>query len=237
MDDTISIIFPTRYRHNNVKELLDTLQNTVKYKARCEVCIYFDDDDVDTINKCKEFINNYDITVKYIVGPRLVLSQLWNEAYEKLATGTIIMQCGDDIRFRTPDWDEVVYNAYNKFDDKILLVFGNDGIAFEKLATHSFVSRKWIEVSGMWLPPYFASDFNDVWLDEVARKVGRIQYFPDLYFEHMHVLVKKAVEDMNTRERLARHTQQNPKKIYDSTISERNQHVSKLLQYINEHKQ
>lgn len=236
MNDSISIVFPTRYRVNNVRELLETLQNTVKYKSRCEVCIYFDEDDVDTIEKCKEFIHNYEIKVNYIVGPRLVLSQLWNIAYEKLATGSIIMQCGDDIRFRTPDWDEVIYNAYNKVDDKILLVFGNDGIAFEKLATHSFVSRKWIEVSGMWLPPYFASDYNDVWLDEVARKIARIQYFSELYFEHMHILVNKAVEDNNTRERMARHAQQNPTKIYEDTAAERDQHAARLLKYIIEFK-
>jgi glycosyl transferase/beta-hydroxylase protein BlmF len=181
-------------------------------------------------------MDNYEIKVKHIVGPRLVLSQLWNIAYEKLATGTIIMHCGDDVMFRTVNWDEEVYKAYMEVPDKILLVFGNDGIAADKCATHSFVSRKWIEVSGMWLPPYFVSDFNDVWLDEVARKIDRIKYIPKLYFEHMHFIAQKAVKDKNTNERLKRHQQNKPEQIYKTTAPERDHHAATLLKYMHEFK-
>jgi len=228
--DKISIIIPTRKRPNNIERLFNSLINTADEPNNLEICLYLDDDDVDTINYISnKYIN--DNRVLYFVGPRIVLSQMWNEAY-KLATGNIIMHGGDDLIFRSKSWDSIVRKAFNNFPDKILLVYGRDGIKDKELATHSFIHRRWIEVSGFFLPPYFTSDYNDTWLDNVSQKVGRRCYLPEVFTEHMHYSVGKAVKDENTIERYVRANKQNPKNLYLSLEHERLEHAYKLNKYI-----
>jgi hypothetical protein len=147
------------------------------------------------------------------------------------------MHCGDDIRFRTNDWDIKIKEKFDNSNDKIILVFGNDGIGRHKLATHSFIHRKWIEVSGFWLPPYFVSDFNDTWLDFVARYIKRIVYISEIYTEHLHYCRKKAIIDDNTKRRLEIHVTEKPDEIYRNTENERIMHAQKLLDYINNYNQ
>jgi len=82
------------------------------------------------------------------------------------------------------------------------------------------------------LPPYFVSDFNDCWLYDVAGRIQRRVYLPHVYTEHMHHIVGKAEIDENTRERLARHEREDPKKLYDEKTNERKADADKLLKYI-----
>ena len=42
--------------------------------------------------------------------------------------------------------------------------------------THGFLHRNWVETVGYFVPPYFSSDFNDTWLNEVADMIGRKIY-------------------------------------------------------------
>jgi glycosyltransferase involved in cell wall biosynthesis len=223
-----SIILPTRKRVKSVERLMNSIIDTVSDKNTFEMCVYVDDDDDDTLNYVKK-----EGRIKYKVGPRITLSKMWNECYEELSTGEIIMHCGDDIIFRSKDWDVLVKDAIDKYDDKILLVYGMDGIQNENMATHSFVHRKWIEASGFWLPPYFSSDYNDLWLDNVARDIHRIKYIPEIYTEHMHFTVGKSEIDSNTTDRLHRHNKDNVAGIWTSTQNERNQHAEKLTLCIN----
>jgi hypothetical protein len=228
----ISIIFPTRTRTGFVEELIKSAQQTADNFSYLEFCIYYDLDDNETKDYIAEASSRYQ-NVKYTTSnDSLNLSEMWNYAYSTLATGDIIMHCGDDIRFRTKSWDTIVINKFKESRDKILLVYGNDGIQKSNLATHSFIHRKWIEVSGFWLPPYFTSDYNDTWLDNVASRINRRVYLGDVYTEHLHYTVGKTEIDDNTRRRLNRHEKENPLAIYNSKESERVIHANKLQTYI-----
>jgi len=231
--ETISIILPTRKRADKVKEMLQSIEDTVHHKDRVEVCFYFDEDDTTTHEQCKSYFNDFTFTIKSLVGPRIVMSNTWNKAFEELSTNSIIMLCADDFRFRTENWDDMVYGAFSKYPDKILLVYGNDLIWTNgRLATHGFVHRKWIEITGMWLPPYFVSDYCDTWIDNVARMVNRIQFIPKMIIEHLHFCVGKAQIDENTMDRLKRHSAFQPKITWDATLDERKEQARKLLIYI-----
>lgn len=228
----ISIIFPTRTRINKVQELIDSVEETADDLNEIEFCIYYDNDDIETKNFLHEILSKR-INLKYITSNENInLSQMWNYAYTNLATGDIIMHCGDDIRFRTKSWDTTIKHKFDESLDKILLVHGDDGLRRESLATHSFVHRKWIEVSGFWLPPYFVSDYNDTWLDDVATKLNRKIYLPDIYTEHMHFSCGKSQMDDNTNRRLERHSKENPGVIYIQKTNERLEQVEKLKLYI-----
>ncbi len=234
MDEKISIILPTRQRPNSIDRLWKSIMDTVDDSDNVEMCVYVDNDDNITIDHLK---NKYgdNKKIKFIVGKRITLSKMWNEAY-KLATGNIIMLCADDIVFRTKSWDTSIRKEFDKYSDKIVLVFGCDGLRWGTLATHSFVHRKWIEISGFWLPPYFVSDYCDTWLDDVSKRINRRIYKQEIYTEHMHYDIGKAKMDQNMRDRLKRHKQENPGLLYNSLINERIKHAKKLSDYINKMK-
>jgi len=232
--ETISVVLPTRRRPDKVREMLQSIEDTTHHKDRVEVCFYFDEDDTNTLDQCKSYFNEFTFTIKHMVGPRITMSDTWNKAYEKLATNSLIMLCADDFRFRTKYWDDIVYDAFSKYQDKIALVYGNDMIWTDgRLATHGFVHRKWVEVSGMWLPPYFVSDYCDTWIDNVARMINRIHFIPSMVIEHLHYTVGKSQIDENTFERLTRHKFNNPSEIWKNTLAERQDQARKLLTYIN----
>ena len=114
------------------------------------------------------------------------------------------MQCADDIRFRTPGWDEAVIEAFEKYDDKIVYVYGRDGIADERMATHGFMHRRWYEALGYFTWPAFSSDYGDLWNHTIARKLDRLHYIEEVYTEHLHPAVNKAELDATHRDRIDR---------------------------------
>ena len=233
--DIISIIFPTRNRPNNCNRIINSIKDTVSNeRLNCiEFCLYIDDDDIITIPELENLKISTNINIKYIQGPRICLSKMWNEAYEKLSVGNIIMQCGDDFIFKTYDWDIIVRNKFNEYEDRLILVFGRDEIHNGNFAAHSFVHRNWIETSGFWLPPYFSSDYSDTWLNDVSVMINRRIFIDNLYIEHMHYTVGKADIDQNTLDRLERHHTDNVAKIYEEKQDERNNHSNLLLNKIN----
>lgn len=237
MEESISIIFPTRERPNAVLELFQTLQDNTHHKSRLEICLYFDDDDINSLQIIENNKNKFDFKIKTIVKPRFFtkMSNMWNIAYQELAKNSIIMLCADDFRFKTHNWDDIVYEEFAKVPDKILLLYGNDGFISGRLqiATQSFVHRKWIENSPFWLPPYFSCDYCDTWLSDIAKNLNRKVYRNDLLIEHMHFLIGKSQKDKNSEERIERDKKDNNKQIYENKVEERLSQEKKLKEYIN----
>jgi len=138
-----------------------------------------------------------------ICGDRIVLSRMWNECWKK-ARGDIFMHCADDIVFQTPAWDDRVREAFDAVPDRIAFVHGDDGYWGDRFGTHGFLSREWTDIIGHFVPPYFSSDYNDTWLNEVANMIDRRVFIP-IVTEHMHPAFGKGPMDVTHRERLQRH--------------------------------
>lgn len=191
--------------------------------------LYVDEDDTKTQKSAVVKEKNVVITV----GPRIVLSKTWNEAYKK-ATGEIFMHMGDDLIFRSKNWDDHVVKVFKKYPDRIAFAFGDDGFWKEKFGTHGFIHKNWIDTVGYFVPPYFSSDFNDTWLNEVAEVIGRKFYMPKVYIEHMHPMFNKAPWDKTHLERLERGKKDNVTLLYASKIHERIADANKLAKFITE---
>lgn len=214
----ISILCPTRGRPENVKRLLDSLRDTSSVMP--EVVFYTDDDD---------FVlpELYNIAgARTITGPRICLSEMWNRCAE-VATGEILMHAGDDIIFRTKGWDDQVRRAFAAFQDRLIFVHGDDGVYGDKFGTHGFLHRAWIDAVGYFCPPYFSSDFNDTWFNEVFNGLRR-RVALNFLTEHMHPIVGKAEYDQTHKDRLARHERDNVKKLYEDLAPERMKQIEKL---------
>lgn len=218
----ISILVPTRGRPANVQRLVNSAYTTSALPP--QFIFYVDEDDPRRDETVHAAVT---AGATITIGPRIVLSEMWNRCAE-LATNDIMMHCGDDIVFRTSGWDTVVLDAFSRFPDKLILVHGDDGYQRERIATHGFYHRNWVETLGYFVPPYFSSDYNDLWLTEVADAIGRRLYLPHVYTEHMHPSAGKGELDQTHIDRLARHNEDNVAGLYASLAQRRIEDAGKL---------
>ena len=135
MSPRISVLCPTRGRPGSVFRLADSMAQTAA--GETELVLYADDDAPDSVSPA--VASRPWVTV--VTGSRIVMSDMWNRCLDK-ASADIVMQCADDIVFRTPGWDDQVCAAFAGYPDRIALVYGNDLIHGKALATHSFAHHR-----------------------------------------------------------------------------------------------
>ena len=233
MREVISILTPTRKRPKDMRGLVESCVSNCDYVEDIEFVFYIDEDDTQSLKEAKKLSSIAD--VKYIVGERVVLSKMWNVCYDN-ARGDIFMHCGDDLRFRTKSWDTAVREKFDSIPDKIAFVFGDDGY-WDKgfFGTHGFLHKKWVETVGYFVPPYFSSDYNDTWLNEVSNIINRHEYV-DIYTEHLHYINGKHEKDQTHLDRLVRHEQDDVQSLYESMSAERLADAKKLMKVISDYK-
>lgn len=227
----ISLLVPTRQRPEQFKRFYQSAMDTASKPGRIEIVTYVDNDD-----DSYEEINFYNL--KIVRGERIVLSEMWNVCWDN-ATGDIFGHMGDDIVFRTEGWDNAVEEAIISRPGNICFVWCND-VSPEsnrnEFGTHGFVHRNWTNITQRFVPPYFASDYNDTWFNDVAKALGVTTYLHNYITEHMHYSLGKAEMDQNTKDRLARHALTKPEEIYNSEEKklEREEEIQKLRKFIDE---
>jgi len=158
---------------------------------------------------------------------------MYNELY-RIATGELFMFAADDIAFRTKGWDTIVSKEFDKYNDKILFVYGEDGFQHGRIGTHGFLHNNWIETVGYILPPKLASSYTDEWITELAIRVKRKCYIPDLLIEHFHPAAGKAPTDTTYTQRTE--MDGDLALLYKSLESDRCEDAKKLNQFIEEFK-
>jgi len=172
----ISVLCPTRERPENVLRLVNSARATAKNPELLEFIFYVDLDD--------ESFPDID-GVKVIRGPRVWISNAHNVLYAS-AKGEILMTAGDDMEFLSMNWDVVIKEKFKSIPDRIGLVFGNDlGTHAGKIAVHGFFHRRWIEIIGTWVQPGRGCPW-DLWSTDVARKIDRLFYLPEVHIKHIH---------------------------------------------------
>lgn len=218
----------------------DSALSMAKDPKQIEMCLYIDSDDKVLLES--EYFNDVvkkDSKINFVSGPRVVLSQMWNEA-AKISHADILMHCGDDIIFRTQNWDELIIKAFDKYLDGIVLVGGNDGSGPKyhdgNFFTHGFIHRNWYNTLGYMFPNLYSSDYNDTHLNEVAKNINRWHYIPELLTEHMHPAWNKGPLDQTHKDRIERHYKDNVRQLYDDNSHTRRDDEKKLLEFINNRK-
>jgi glycosyltransferase involved in cell wall biosynthesis len=226
----VSVLVPTRGRPEGVERLLASAYDLSE--GPLDFVFYMDDDDPQR-DATTEVIRKYGASLT--VGERITLSKMWNKCYD-LAIHDLLMQCGDDIVFRTQGWDVKFAEAFEQFPDRIAFVHGDDGFQHDRIGTHGVLHRRWVEAVGYFVPPYFASDYNDLWLTEVADALGRRVYLPDVLTEHMHPVAGKGELDLTHQERIQRHREEDCDRIWRDTAGKRATDVAQLRAVILGHR-
>ena len=227
----ISILVPSRGRPDWLQRTVATAFMTAVHPRRIEFVIYLDEDDARlesyTLQLRFAMKSEFEANLRMIVKPRALLSECWNVCAKK-AKGEILMHCGDDLTFDTPGWDGMVRQAFDEVPDKILFAYGNDlGPHGETFGTHGFIHRRWMETVGYFVPPLFSSDWNDVWLNDVAKMIKRHRLLP-FVTEHHHYTFGKAPRDETHAEREERGARDQVVELFKKTEKERKQDAAKL---------
>ncbi len=186
----ISISCPSRGRPELAKRMVDTAFQTAKHDI--EFLIYLNDDDPrlgeyrDTIDK-----------KHYTIGPNRSTCYSWNLMAEK-AKFDYVFLAGDDIRFVTDQWDDKMIKGFDPYPDKILMAIPYDGKEKNKpqnllnatvptligdypfSSPHFLVHKNWINTLGYFVPPFFWHWYVDTYTQNVARKLNRCLYFPNV---------------------------------------------------------
>lgn len=239
MDDitTITFICPTRNRPGNISRLVESVYNTC-YEDNAGIIgflFYVDIDDLVSELTLKKLQLKYGTArINYIVGDRIIMCEMSNILARQVSEG-ILFFCGDDIVLESLNWDLDILNEFKTTKDKILLVYGDDGLMHERLATHFFIHTNWIKTLGYIVPPIFTGDWADNYVTDVATTLGRKVYLPNVKTTHYHPTIGKAQFDATYIEKYSRDVRSNPAKVFNDSKVIRDQDVSKLKEFIKNH--
>lgn len=191
----ISLLCPSRERINKTLTLLSSLILTTNRTDNIELCLGVDCDDP-FLDQYKKISSNIPFISLIISDPihHIGLSGIWNNMYNQ-AEGDILAMVGDDMIFKTLNWDEIIINKFiNGPDDKIQLVHCNDGmrgpgnkyVQAEPLAVNSFIHRRYTDIIGRYVQDHDNYIFQDTWLNEVFKRLNRKVYMHDVLIKHLH---------------------------------------------------
>lgn len=218
----ISILVPTRGRPARFEEMTKSVWTSVEELNQVEIVAYLQDDDI----LAPSYRDTHGLT-KFVHGPRLVMSDMWN-ALLPHAAGDILQQSADDVIYRTLGWDLKVEEAFAACPDKILMCYGDDlGPNGKNFATLPFVSRRWVDTVGYFTGPGFSADYSDTWVNDVAGMISRKKFLP-IEIEHCHHLWGKAPLDQTYKENAERMAKDRPDLKYTATLADRVKDCEKL---------
>ena len=230
----IAILVPTRERMNNRLTLLFSILTTVSDINNVNIYYGVDKDDptLETIKKVAKGIPSLKIIEIENEGKFLGLGKLWNILVEE-STDDIISMIGDDMVFKTKDWDLEILNEFKKMpSDNIKAVHCNDDCHGAKLAVNLFCHRKYAEVLGVFMREEFKINWVDQWLHQLFSAFDRLVYRNDIMIEHRHWVLGKNVHDDTAKRMAVADVNKISDQLWHSLVDERVKDVKLLSEYL-----
>jgi len=193
----IAILVPTRERLSNSITLLMSILSTVNDINNVNIYYGVDADDptLSQIIKISEGIPSLNIIKIDNNNEFLGLGKLWNILVEN-STEDIISMIGDDMVFKTPDWDLKILEEFENIPpDNIKAVHCDDGYHGSKLAVNLFCHREYANVLGGFMREEFKINWVDQWMHQLFSAFNRLTYRGDILIEHRHWVLGKSQRD------------------------------------------
>ena len=116
-------------------------------------------------------------------------SYLWNQMAFS-AEGDLLTLIGDDVEILTKGWDIKIEAAAKKFNDNIYVITVDDGRTDKQQGRfmrcpHPTIHKKWIEVLGYFVPPFFMHRYLDKYTQDLAIQINRFIEIKDVVFNHL----------------------------------------------------
>jgi len=186
----MALLIPSRGRPDNIKRWMQAIEDT---EATVDVYVGIDPDDPkydDYWRLSLQYKNLYidEGTERQRFGPTLnrLCSRVVND-YK------YIMWAGDDHMPRSKHWDKEYIGELEKL--KVGIVYGNDLVMGEAIATQLAMTSNIVEALGYAVPEGFVHLYIDNYFMELARSIGKLVYLPEVIVQHMHPCAGMAQED------------------------------------------
>jgi len=235
----IAILTPTRARPGRLDTFVNSVYETSANPERVFCYNYIDEDDPRS-KAYDDYAEMQHDNSTNLVGESQSVSLSWNilakfaaEHLERPAD--ILIMGNDDLVYRTQGWDTIVEEESNKFSDEIYCMWMEDLINGEKHCAFPIVSKKWYTTVGYFTPGVFNFGYNDTWVFDVAKRVGRTHFIPNAVNEHMHFTAgKSSMDDTYERNRTQQrgNLYEKDKVIFEETASKRQEDADKLMEII-----
>jgi hypothetical protein len=178
--DHLSLLLPTRGRPAMLKQVFDSMEQTVARKDKVAVWLYIDHDDQVTQDAIAAGnFKGYSFGIHWVIGHQPAsLGEIHNLTWRACTSGSgLFMLHADDTAFVTPGWDDIIRAAFDKYPDRILVAHPHDPELHEP-TFQMILSAEWMAVTGRFSTAYFPFWFDDMWLDHIGQILGRRQQLP-----------------------------------------------------------
>lgn len=195
-----AMITPTRGRPGRFAEMMESALHTAERVEDVTLYAVLDADDPELDRYLSSLPRAVVVTVQ---GRRERLGHAFQNGAERAMHdgAQVLMMNGDDVIFRTPNWDRAVREAFARYPDGLALVYPNDGNGNiglhdrEVRGNHWFVTRRWVEFVGCFCPSHLEHYCSDTVPERIAAAAGRLIALPDVLIEHMHFKHLKSAKD------------------------------------------
>ncbi len=176
----ISILCATRGRPEMLGESFQSLRASTVRKEKTHLWIYVDEDDEVTRKAIEaKTIPDPGLPVHWHIAPRTAgLGQIHQALWSASGKASeVYMFASDKSHFATPGWDEVIRKKAAAHPDGVMLAFAHDPNTADQ-GTYPILGWNWIQTLGYFFPGYFPFWFDDLWMDQIGRMVGRFEKLP-----------------------------------------------------------
>jgi len=232
----IGLLMPARERVNLNLTLISSIITTVKDINN--ITLYMGIDDDDPTKDIQKKIADAVPFVKYVPihneNKFLGLGKIWN-ILARQCNDDIFGYIGNDMIFRTPNWDEIILNEFqnNCPKDNIQLIYCNDDHRPGDMCVNAFIHRRYMEVVGYFIREEFLINWSDRWLMQMFGAFNRLKYMPDVHIYHNHWVFGQRQKD-KTAERMGKADQGGiSDQLWYQLGSERAKEIEKLSKYLN----
>jgi len=215
MYDQICLMTPTYKRSNTyLPRFISTAINTVYQLDRLHFMFCVNEKDVET----QEFLRDYDfgsckhdIVLENLPEPHLAkyFNQMYAAVKAKNDDKIVVTMMGDDMEFRTQNWDTSMLDLINHYDGIGVFWANDDYISHERCPVNLFVTQKMVDATEQpFMCELFAGDLIDWIWGKVGKYTRTSHYESNIHIWHNHSTAKTQCHWDETFQRLYKKQQE-----------------------------
>lgn len=176
----ICLIMATRGRPQMLAEVFSALKQHTVQKEKVSLWLYVDEDDAVTRKAIADgSLSDAGVQLHWHIGGQTsglgqMQSILWQASGR---TAEVFMVLGDDVRFDTPGWDNILRETAAKFPDGIFLASPHDPMTADT-CTYPVFGWCWLETLQSLFCGHFPFWYDDRWVHQIGEMAGRYAWLP-----------------------------------------------------------
>lgn len=195
----IAVLVPTRGRPGGLSRFIQSFKKTTK---DADMFLSFQEDD----NRLCDYEAMADFyKIPYIVQGNVGIGNKLNKLHKNNPGYDVYTLGSDDIEFLTEGWDDIIRDRVKQFEEiyghRICIFYGHDGIQGENKATHPYITKEFLAITGEFYPSGY---MRHLYLDDatmcLAQSISSLVYVPEITMNHYHFINKMSAYDANYQE-------------------------------------